>query len=232
MPLVVIPIAEKTSSSESVRAEQVLIGADRSYYFCDPREIPNTYAFGGTRPTVGVFGLEVAFSPKEAIDFIFVNARSFIRCTEGVGLGKLSNDDRIRLAAFHTWTAFTSLQSQEVRLLREHLKDLECTLVIQKDLNTSNQIKLENACVEIITLKLENERLRRKAKAIEASIEDLKEATTKGAKAVEYKLRAEQARGIIYRLKKEFEPHDRPVVEIIRIYGRDRAGVYERIHGD
>ncbi|KAL5760734.1 hypothetical protein ACOSQ2_019572 [Xanthoceras sorbifolium] len=34
-------------------------------------------------------------------------------------------------------------------------------------------------------------------------MEDLKEAVTKGAKAVEYKMRAKQARGIIARLRKQ-----------------------------
>ncbi|KAL5831583.1 hypothetical protein ACOSQ4_016937 [Xanthoceras sorbifolium] len=50
---------------------------------------------------------------------------------------------------------------------------------------------------------MENERLRRRLKAAEASVENLNEATTKGAKAVEYNRRTKQARGIITRLKRE-----------------------------
>ncbi|KAL5805073.1 hypothetical protein ACOSQ3_031873 [Xanthoceras sorbifolium] len=51
-------------------------------------------------------------------------------------------------------------------------------------------IKLEKTCAENTALKLENERLWRKLKATKASVEDLKKAISKGAKAVEYKQRA------------------------------------------
>ncbi|KAL5764470.1 hypothetical protein ACOSQ2_017064 [Xanthoceras sorbifolium] len=102
-----------------------------------------------------------AFTLEDAVNFMCINTRNFIRSTEGVRPGKLSNDDRMRLAIIHTWT---SLQSQEAMLLqaREHLKDLESTLIIQKDLT----------CAESTALKIENKRLRRRLEAAEASIPD------------------------------------------------------------
>ncbi|KAL5758125.1 hypothetical protein ACOSP7_020736 [Xanthoceras sorbifolium] len=116
--------------------------------------------------------------PADAVDFMCINARNFIRSTKGVGPGKLSNDDQIKLAAFHTWTAFASLQSQE-----------------------RTRSSLRSPTVENTVLKTKNERLKRILKATKASMENLKEAAAKGAKAVEYKKRAKQAQRIIAQLK-------------------------------
>ncbi|KAL5734556.1 hypothetical protein ACOSP7_032417 [Xanthoceras sorbifolium] len=174
---------DKTLSLGSLTVEQSL-SVDRSNHFRDPREILNTYVAEGSRPSVGVFGSEAAFSPEDSVDFMCANTGNFILSTKGVELGKLSNDDRMRLTAFHTWTLFQA---------REQMKDLESCLIIQKDMNTYNQIKLEDACMEN----------NRKFEATEASVEDLKKAASNGDKAVEYKLKVKQAQEMIHHLKKE-----------------------------
>ncbi|KAL5801308.1 hypothetical protein ACOSQ3_032940 [Xanthoceras sorbifolium] len=109
--------------SGSLTVEQSL-SVDRSNHFCDPREIPNTYVTERSRPSVGVFGSEAAFSPEDSVDFICANTGNFIiyrRC-------------RARKAKLFK--------------VREQMKDLESCLIIQKDMNTYNQIKLEDACTE------------------------------------------------------------------------------------
>ncbi|KAL5838102.1 hypothetical protein ACOSQ3_015271 [Xanthoceras sorbifolium] len=73
------------------------------------------------------------------------NARNFIRSIEGLGPGKLSNDDRMRITAFHTWMV---------------------------DLNAAQQTRLKEACVESNSLKSENAGLQ---KMLEASKKELPE---------------------------------------------------------
>ncbi|KAL5835719.1 hypothetical protein ACOSQ4_015216 [Xanthoceras sorbifolium] len=84
----------------------------------NPKEISNLYGLGGSRPKVGTFASRTAFTPEESVEFMCANARNFIRSIEGLGPGKLSNDDRMRITAFHTWMAFGSLRDLDVRLLQ------------------------------------------------------------------------------------------------------------------
>ncbi|KAL5752621.1 hypothetical protein ACOSQ2_023128 [Xanthoceras sorbifolium] len=125
----------------------------------NPLKIPNTYGLGGSRPKVSTFTSGTAFTPKELVEFMCANAQNFMRSTEGLRPGKLSNNDRMRIAAFHTWMAFASLRSQDTRLLqaREHLKDLESILVHPKYLNTANQAKLEDALARGMIHRLKKE---------------------------------------------------------------------------
>ncbi|KAL5790674.1 hypothetical protein ACOSQ2_005562 [Xanthoceras sorbifolium] len=147
----------------------------------------------------------MAFSPEESVEFVYANTQNFIRSTEGLGPEKLSNDDWMQTAAFHTWTAFGSLRDLEAKLLqaREHLKDLKSTLVHQKDLKIAQQARLEEVCAESNSLRLENAGLLKMLQASEAEVEALRNATAKGAKAEKYKQWAMAARGMIRRLKKE-----------------------------
>ncbi|KAL5834957.1 hypothetical protein ACOSQ3_014547 [Xanthoceras sorbifolium] len=52
-PLVAIHKREKTSSSGSVRVEEIIGSNDQSHHFRNPREIPNTHASGGVKAISG-----------------------------------------------------------------------------------------------------------------------------------------------------------------------------------
>ncbi|KAL5816519.1 hypothetical protein ACOSQ3_024897 [Xanthoceras sorbifolium] len=92
-PLAVIHETDKTSSSGSISVENIVEDADRSYNFCDPWKIPNTYGRGGFRPKVGTFTYGTAFTPDELVEFMCANAWNFIHSIEGLKPGKLSNED-------------------------------------------------------------------------------------------------------------------------------------------
>ncbi|KAL5831857.1 hypothetical protein ACOSQ4_017211 [Xanthoceras sorbifolium] len=106
-PLTIVHEIEKTSSSGSVRVKEYLAGDDRSHHFRDLREILNTYALGGSTPSAGGSSSEYAFTPEDVADFMCANMGKFIRSTKGAGLDKMSNDDCMRVAAFHTWMVCT-----------------------------------------------------------------------------------------------------------------------------
>ncbi|KAL5787753.1 hypothetical protein ACOSP7_004702 [Xanthoceras sorbifolium] len=93
-------------------------------------------------------------------------------------------------AQVQLWSGLKSMSSSRTAI---RIKDLECTLVIQKDLLKETQIKLEETCEENITLKAENERLRIRLETIEASMDPLREVAAEGTKAVKYKDRLKKA---------------------------------------
>ncbi|KAL5738558.1 hypothetical protein ACOSP7_031319 [Xanthoceras sorbifolium] len=101
-PFPVIHEVEKTSISRFVRVKKIIASGDWSHHFCDSRKISNTYTSGASRPSASEFSVESAFTLEESVDFMCVNARNFIWSTKNGGLGKLSNNDRMRLAVFHT----------------------------------------------------------------------------------------------------------------------------------
>ncbi|KAH7573280.1 hypothetical protein JRO89_XS03G0106200 [Xanthoceras sorbifolium] len=99
-----IQVPEDFLKTESIRIEGQLPYGNQSHHFRDPYETLNTYTLEGPRPSFDGPSSEEAFTPDDAVKFMCINVRNFIRSTEGEGLGKMSNDDSMRLAAFHTWT--------------------------------------------------------------------------------------------------------------------------------
>ncbi|KAL5803421.1 hypothetical protein ACOSQ4_031726 [Xanthoceras sorbifolium] len=113
-----------------VRVKKIIASGDWSHHFCDSRKISNTYTSGASRPSASEFSVESAFTLEESVDFMCVNARNFIWSTKNGGLGKLSNNDRMRLAMEKTYAENTALKLENERLWRK----LKATEASVKDL--------------------------------------------------------------------------------------------------
>ncbi|KAL5810845.1 hypothetical protein ACOSQ3_027587 [Xanthoceras sorbifolium] len=114
---------------------------------------PPMYAQG--RTSTGQAGFGGPFSPDNLVNFMCSYARNFMRSSDSSGAGKISNDDRVRIASSQLWTAIGNWHNQEMRLLQlnESLQKMEYELIIKKDICSSLERELGEAKKEISSLK-------------------------------------------------------------------------------
>ncbi|KAL5800207.1 hypothetical protein ACOSQ4_033091 [Xanthoceras sorbifolium] len=138
--------------------------------------------FTSTRPGVSQSSVDVIFSPDQSVDFICDNARNFMRSTDPCATGKMSNDDRIRIATGQFYTAIGNFRHQEMRLVELHhqLEHTEAELIHKKDMLRCTQRDLGESREEVARLK--------------AQVASLEKKAAKGAKAEEYRGRLKDAR--------------------------------------
>ncbi|KAL5774280.1 hypothetical protein ACOSP7_011837 [Xanthoceras sorbifolium] len=89
----------KAGSTESVRGGDKRRRSRSPSAFHRPSMgsgVPPT--FTSTRPNVSQCSIDAIFSSDQSVDFIYDNARNFMRSTDPGATGKMSNDDRIRVA--------------------------------------------------------------------------------------------------------------------------------------
>ncbi|KAL5859607.1 hypothetical protein ACOSQ4_000903 [Xanthoceras sorbifolium] len=89
----------KAGSTESVRGGDKRRRSHSPSAFHRPlmgSGVPPTFTY--TRPGVSQSSVDAIFSPDQSVDFICDNARNFMRSTDPGATGKMSNDDRIRIA--------------------------------------------------------------------------------------------------------------------------------------
>ncbi|KAL5748172.1 hypothetical protein ACOSQ2_025469 [Xanthoceras sorbifolium] len=134
-PLKVRPSRFKEVSSEAGGG----LGGDQS---------PSEERAGRERRTsTGQAGFGGLFSPDDSVDFMCCYARNFMRSGDSGGTGKISNDDRVRIASGQLWTAIGNWHNQEMRLLQlnEGLQKMESELIIKKDTCSSLERELGEA---------------------------------------------------------------------------------------
>ncbi|KAL5849856.1 hypothetical protein ACOSQ4_007869 [Xanthoceras sorbifolium] len=161
---------------------------------------PPIYSQGRT-PT-GQAGFSGPFFPDDSVDFMCSYARNFMRSGDSGGAGKISNDDRVRIASSQLWTAIGNGRNQEMRLLRlnEGLQKMESELIIKKDTCSSLKRELGEAKNEVSSLK--------------ARLAHSKALAAKGVKATEYRERLRKSRALVKRLQRELS--DRAIDRWIR----------------
>ncbi|KAL5828790.1 hypothetical protein ACOSQ3_018258 [Xanthoceras sorbifolium] len=139
-----------------------------------------------------ISSVDAIFSPDQLVDFICDNARNFMRCTDPGATGKMSNDDRIRIATGQFYTAIGNFRHQEMRLVELHdqLKHTKAELIHKKDLLSCTQRDLGESRKEVAHLK--------------ARVASLEKKAAIGAKADEYRGRLKDARRLITHLQNEF----------------------------
>ncbi|KAL5746444.1 hypothetical protein ACOSP7_027590 [Xanthoceras sorbifolium] len=182
----------KAGSTESVRGGDKRRRSRSPSAFHGPpmgSGVPPT--FTSTRPGVSQSSIDAIFSPDQSVDFICDNARNFMRSTDPSATGKMSNDDRIRIATGQFYTAIGNFRHQEMRLVELHdqLEHTEAELIHKKDLLSCTQRDLGESREEVAHLK--------------ARVASLEKKATRGAKADEYRGRLKDARRLITRLQNE-----------------------------
>ncbi|KAL5782254.1 hypothetical protein ACOSP7_007283 [Xanthoceras sorbifolium] len=103
---------------------------------------PPMYSQGRTPTGQADFG--GPFSPDDSVEFMCSYARNFMRSGDSGCAGKISNDDRVRIASGQLWTAIGNWRNQEMRLLQlnEGLQKMESELIIKKDTCSSLEREL------------------------------------------------------------------------------------------
>ncbi|KAL5846257.1 hypothetical protein ACOSQ3_009781 [Xanthoceras sorbifolium] len=141
--------------------------------------------FTSTRPSVSQSSVNAIFSPDQSVDFICDNARNFMRSTDPGAIGKMSNDDRIRIAIGQFYTAIGNFRHQEMRLVELHdqLEHTKAELIHKKNMLSCTQMDLGESREEVAHLK--------------ARVASLEKKAAKGVKAEEYKGRLKDARRLI-----------------------------------
>ncbi|KAL5816874.1 hypothetical protein ACOSQ3_025252 [Xanthoceras sorbifolium] len=182
----------KAGSTESVRRGDKRRRSHSPSAFHRPpmgSGVPPT--FTSTRPGVSQSSVDAIFSPDQSVDFICDNARNFMRSTDPGATGKMSNDDRIRIATGQFYTAIGNFRHQEMRLVELHdqLEHTEAELIHKKDLLSYTQRDLGESREEVAHLK--------------ARVASLEKKAARGAKADEYRGRLKDARRLITRLQNE-----------------------------
>ncbi|KAL5772507.1 hypothetical protein ACOSQ2_012431 [Xanthoceras sorbifolium] len=150
---------------------------------------PPMYSQGRTPTGQAEFG--GPFSPDNSVDFMCSYARNFMRSGDSGGAGKISNDDRVRIASGQLWTAIGNWRNQGMRLLQlnEGLQKMESELIIKKDTCSSLERELGEAKNEISSLK--------------ARLAHSEALTAEGIKATEYRERLRKSRALVKRLQRE-----------------------------
>ncbi|KAL5761779.1 hypothetical protein ACOSP7_018043 [Xanthoceras sorbifolium] len=182
----------KAGSTESVRGGDKRRRSRSPSAFHRPpmgSGVPPT--FTSTRPSVSQSSVDAIFSPDQSVDFICDNARNFMRSIDPGATGKMSNDDRIRIATGQFYTAIGNFRHQEMRLVELHdqLKHTEAELIHKKDLLSCTQRDLGESRKEVAHLK--------------ARVASLEKKAARGAKADEYRGRLKDARRLITHLQNE-----------------------------
>ncbi|KAL5743308.1 hypothetical protein ACOSQ2_026424 [Xanthoceras sorbifolium] len=147
------------------------------------------------RTSTGQTGSGGPFFPENSVDFMCSYARNFMKSSYDSIAGKLSNDDKARIATGQLWTAIGNWRNQEMRLLQlnQGLQKMESEMVIKKNMYNSLERKLGEAKSEITSL-------RAQLASSEALAEARKAAAEKGVKATEYKERLRKAHALVKRL--------------------------------
>ncbi|KAL5759520.1 hypothetical protein ACOSQ2_018358 [Xanthoceras sorbifolium] len=182
----------KAGSTESVRGgDKRRRSRSPSAFHRPPMGSGMPPTFTSTRPSVSQSSVDAIFSPDQSVDFICDNARNFMRSTDPGATGKISNDDRIRIATGQFYTAIGNFRHQEMRLVELHdqLKHTEAELIHKKDLLSCTQRDLGESRKEVAHLK--------------ARVASLENKAARGAKADEYRGRLKDARRLITRLQNE-----------------------------
>ncbi|KAL5849325.1 hypothetical protein ACOSQ4_007338 [Xanthoceras sorbifolium] len=151
---------------------------------------PPMYSQG--RTPIGQVGFCGPFSPDDSVDFMCSYARNFMRSGDSGGAGKISNDDRVRIASGQLWTVtIGNWRNQEMRLLQlnESLQKMESELIIKKDTCSLLERELGEAKNEISSLK--------------AWLAHSEALTAEGIKATEYRKRLRKSRALVKRLRRE-----------------------------
>ncbi|KAL5776675.1 hypothetical protein ACOSP7_009601 [Xanthoceras sorbifolium] len=121
--------------------------------------------FTSTRPGVSQSSVDAIFSPDQLVDFICDNARNFMRSTDPGAIGKMSNDDRIRIAIRQFYTAIGNFRHQEMRLVELHdqLEHNDAELIHKKNMLSCTQRDLGESREEVAHLKARVASLEKKA---------------------------------------------------------------------
>ncbi|KAL5777335.1 hypothetical protein ACOSP7_010261 [Xanthoceras sorbifolium] len=193
----------KAGSTESVRGGDKRQRSRSPFAFHRPpmgSGVPPT--FTSTRLGVSQSSVDAIFSPDQSVDFICDNARNFMRSTDPGATGKMSNDDRIRIATGQFYTAIGNFRHQEMRLveLYDQLEHTEAELIHKKDMLSCTQRDLGESREEVAHLK--------------ARVASLEKKAAKRAKADEYKGRLKDARRLITRLQNELS--DRAIDRFVK----------------
>ncbi|KAL5846259.1 hypothetical protein ACOSQ3_009783 [Xanthoceras sorbifolium] len=149
----------KAGSTESVRGDDKRQRSRSPSAFHRPTMgsgVPPT--FTSTRPGVSQSSVDAIFSPDQSVDFICDNARNFMRSTDPGEIGKMSNDDRIRIA-------IGNFRHQEMRLVELHdqLEHTEAELIHKKNMLSCTQRDLGESREEVAHLKARVASLEKKA---------------------------------------------------------------------
>ncbi|KAH7568037.1 hypothetical protein JRO89_XS07G0221400 [Xanthoceras sorbifolium] len=112
----------------------------------------------------------------------------FYEITDPGAIGKMSNDDRIRIAIRQFYTAIGNFRHQEMRLVELHdqLEHNDAELIHKKNMLSCTQRDLGESREEVAHLK--------------ARVASLEKKAAKGVKAEEYRGRLKDARRLITRL--------------------------------